>query len=700
MSAPYSPFVLDPAMPREAFEQLVPGSQLTAAAGAGQKNDPADVRRVQARLRELGMTWVPDTGAIGKDPEDPTGRSIRLFLAMLDGKSLWMKQKDQPISEAYKHPTRAVAAIIPASRDEAWLWGPDAPRWLASPPPSRDGWAPAADIHDAAMSSWLAEYLDRLGRAFREKLELVSPVLGAVMAQGAAGLERFKTLDARDAMQKTAALVARVRTDLVEFAAETHQDPRALAKATSDSLSLVIPTLNAASQATGGLSPKHAGHQQGLECDFRLFGHAGPTPTSWNVDNTRTRNPKTSLLLDGLLIDCMLEQPATRKILHNDPALLKRSRLIETADKHDDHIHLYVKGAEARTSAMPPGLGPPGLAPRPVAPVMELAYEATADCPTCGRARRAELELECEAYETDAYAGETYEAEAYEAELQMTCPPTTTIRAISDYIALVQKVERAYSQWKPEQVLAALRRIAGCDSHLFRTLFGTTEGAPVSVGVGGLLATDLCDLASMSAHSGTGGVVYDPWGQEVAVGHVLCGITAGLHRNPKFGLVAGMPLLLSGLQVLAGLTLDNLFATTIAGDLGQSAVMVHLKRQTTSVGPGTEATDAELVGDIDGCVLATSAMLKDRKISDLLLAYYGPTAPAGSTAHFSHRFRLFAPTLNAPALDEQTRTFAKAYLVEVTASQLAESTAPDVTNALAEFRIWFPQKLAAEVGHR
>lgn len=652
-----SPFIFDPVMQREV------DTQLTGAVGDGQANAPGDVRLVQSRLRGLGMTWLPDTGTIGKDANDPTVHGIRLFLAMLDGTSLWNK-KTTPNT-----PLRSPAAIVPGSRDETWLWAQNAPGWIEKPTPPSGTWALANATGEYAMSTWLTEYLVTLTGAFHTKLAMYRPVLDALVNQGPAALE------------PSSPIAARIRSDLVDVAGKDAIEFARKVIAGIDH-GAFVPTVNAASPAHGGITKKHLGHQQGLECDFRLFGHAGTQAGVWGSSATGVRDKNTSLLVDGVFTDCLLDQPATRLVLHNDPVIRARfAKRVIYASGHDDHFHVYVSGSKVRTPVTTQvlvGVGTPATTMQPAPPLQELG-----ECPTCKRAWENTSELECEADE----------AEAYEAESQ--CLPAASIRAVADYIALVQKVERAYPQWTPDQVLAALRRIAGCDAQLFRTLFATPEGSPVVPGVGGLTETDLCDLAQMSAHGGAGGVVFDPWHQEIAIGHVLCGITAGLHRNMHFGVVPNAAV--SGAAVLFGLTLDNLYATTIAGDLGQSAVMLHLGKQTAGIGPGTEASEAELLGDIDGVVLASNGVLANRAISDILGTYYGAIAPSGMVTHFSHRFRLFAPLLTSATLDDQTQRFARYYAVVV--MQAVPPTAAELATTLAQFRAWYRRQLAAEVAH-
>jgi hypothetical protein len=703
-----SPFVLDSCSAQREdavpLDQLVPGSLLAAAVGQGKTNQPADVQRVQARLRELGMTWVPISGAIGSAGDDPTNRGIRLFLAMLHATQMWKRGDGDSIAACSEHPASA-GAIDPGSDDERWLWAATAPRWLSSAPSVRDGWEPAANLNEPAMSSWLAEYLDQVGRAFRGKLAALRPVLATLVTRGPAGLDALRNPPrtpvgppgpAEQDDLRTAAIAARVATDIVDLAAARRLDPVQLARDTLAAIDAgrAILTLSAVAALQGGCTGPHKGHQQGLECDFRLFAHGGPQ--SGLVFCT----PETSRLLIGVAIDCFVENKLTRTIIYNDPAIRARVPSV-SMDKgatgrsgcdphqiHDNHVHVAIKGIDGHVlvPAGPAASGARGTVQMPVPGVYELAAPLTAPltvpldeglapaaCTACGRSL-AEADVAWEASDEVPSAARTY--------------------TIVDYLALVKKVEAAYPAWSPDDVLGALRRVAGCDNLLFQVLFGTSEGHAIKAGDGGLTPTDLGDLTAMSAHQGSGGTVVDLLQQKLAVGHVLCGLTAGQHRNQSVGLV-GRWLAVALVQQFAGLTLDNLYATTIAGDLGQAAVRVHLKQLTALLGPGSEATDEELVGDIDGCVLGSRGGLGGRRVSDVLAAYYA-AAPAGPGAvHASRRFQLFAPHAGA-VLDDQTARFARAYLVHEAWSRAAESLDAEVKQALVGFRDWYRRQLAAE----
>jgi len=75
-----------------------------------------------------------------------------------------------------------------------------------------------------------------------------------------------------------------------------------------------------------------------------------------------------------------------------------------------------------------------------------------------------------------------------------------------------------------------------------------------------------------------------------------------------------------GISSELGGIMDNLYAATIAGDLGQTACY-HLKGQPGYIGPGTEMTSQELVGDIDG-LLVGLYLSSNKKPSEILTQYY------------------------------------------------------------------------------
>jgi|GEM_PF-3880528 len=123
-----------------------------------------------------------------------------------------------------------------------------------------------------------------------------------------------------------------------------------------------------------------------------------------------------------------------------------------------------------------------------------------------------------------------------------------------------------------------------------------------------LTQEDIDSLQSMVEHGGNNenderGIAKDNGGDYVAMGHVLTGVTAVINRDKKTDLTSGFMESAGGLLGV-GEYVDNLYASTIAGDLGQSATMINNQKgvdaNTKMIGDGTEATSAELFGDVDG----------------------------------------------------------------------------------------------------
>ena len=264
---------------------------------------------------------------------------------------------------------------------------------------------------------------------------------------------------------------------------------------------------------------------------------------------------------------------------------------------------------------------------------------------------------------------------------------------ICRYIALVKKVEKA-TGWDPETVLNALRRLAGYDTEKFQLLYGSAP-ARALVPTGDLTAEDIFKLGGLSSHSvfRTGreiGAIEDSLGHKVAIGHVLTGLSAGQHRNreadlrPWFG-------------QLAGHTLDNLYAATLAGDIGQSAVEIHQNGGSTEMGFVPELTEAEAVGDIDGLIMGTEGGLNGKPVSVRLHDYYCVTSsePPGSNA--AHRFENF----NASYVDEhllgESRRFAVNYLYSRSESDgLVDSTETEVNDIFSSFQRWLVVRVKRE----
>jgi hypothetical protein len=368
--------------PGPTLEQLAPGP-IGAVVGCGQTNQHDDVVRVQARLRALGMTWVPETGLIGTAADDPTDRAIRLFKGIVDG----ARQLESRVPGNNPCGATATGLINPGGRHEQWLRSSTAPRWLMQIPARRVGWCcnngkgPACSPDDGShgIASWLVEYLDEVGAAFRAKLDQLRNVLNVYISGHREALDRLAhpTLPHvgpygpwEEDAARGAALAQRVIADLVERVTKFKMDPEEIAKKMRAALG--GPTSNARAELgvslsvgniarpQGGPFPPHHEHQTGLEFDLRLFGHEGPQQGLTFCDASCSR------LLDGLAVDCFLEHRFTRTVIHNDPVIYGRSNGRVQHDKkpdadkcdpnlyvHDNHVHVAIQGAEGRT------MGPP-----------------------------------------------------------------------------------------------------------------------------------------------------------------------------------------------------------------------------------------------------------------------------------------------------------------------------------------------------
>jgi len=265
----------------------------------------------------------------------------------------------------------------------------------------------------------------------------------------------------------------------------------------------------------------------------------------------------------------------------------------------------------------------------------------------------------------DSFKGKTVKVEAWQEEPEDGATFSSLVRydEVGEYIARCRKLENAFPDWTGEAVLNALRRLAGCDDKRFQRMFGVAAADNLQEMCdsrrlpSGVAADDIKWLIEHSRHrekidppddrSGAmklkeqpqqkleadlRGCATDCLGYPLAMGHVLCGISAGQHRNtsvrPHFLVVPGA----------LGWHVDNLYAVTVAGDLGQSAVCVFLGDKSVLIGDDratTEATYDELRGDVDGFVLGhhLKSLLNGRsldklpsdgglRLSELLQTYY------------------------------------------------------------------------------
>lgn len=139
--------------------------------------------------------------------------------------------------------------------------------------------------------------------------------------------------------------------------------------------------------------------------------------------------------------------------------------------------------------------------------------------------------------------------------------------------------------------------------------------------------------------------------ETIALGHVVTGIAAGYDRQEI-------------------LSMDNLAATTISGDLGQAGHKRQLEPNFPLVGPGgswdgdkftldgpySMATEAELLGDIDGYILGGRvAESPDTPFSTRLKEYYK------EGGDHERRFEIFKGIISKQELQTQTEEFADTY---------------------------------------
>ncbi|MBW2662687.1 MAG: hypothetical protein JRD93_12025, partial [Deltaproteobacteria bacterium] len=294
--------------------------------------------------------------------------------------------------------------------------------------------------------------------------------------------------------------------------------------------------------------------------------------------------------------------------------------------------------------------------------------------------------------------------------------PRVTSTEVGKYIALVRKAEAAYSSWVGEKILNSLRRLAHYDTANFQKMYHLNNPGNDLTARGVLAKGDIMALREMSQHSpdeGIRGTAKDCFAYEVAMGHVLTGISAGQHRIKDVDLTPWYSL-------TAGETVDNLYATTVAGDLGQSAVYVNegytkKKLPPKYIGAGTEATYPELIGDIDGFLIGKHlTKITDKKslfkvgskgirLSEVLQKYYCGCEKEknASGIRASTRFQRFSEEDINKLLD-QVKRFAVnyAYAKEGKVEGVFTWTGSECEEAVLEFKKWLEMKKRDEVGRK
>jgi hypothetical protein len=185
---------------------------------------------------------------------------------------------------------------------------------------------------------------------------------------------------------------------------------------------------------------------------------------------------------------------------------------------------------------------------------------------------------------------------------------------IGRYVTLIQRVETDCPNLTTSRLADSLRRLAQIDTDQFQTLLGTPPANVIQLSSPNLSNSEYLELRSMTYHATPPGEAeqgrcFDrSTSRFIAMSHLIAGICGGIHRpTPNIQVQVGPVTIPSG-QIIRGiLRLDPLYAVTITGDLGQTAA----ERAIESVdyngnqygGVGTEATSAELHGDIDGFLI-------------------------------------------------------------------------------------------------
>lgn len=280
------------------------------------------------------------------------------------------------------------------------------------------------------------------------------------------------------------------------------------------------------------------------------------------------------------------------------------------------------------------------------------------------------------------------------------------LSGVSEFIGLVKKLEDANPSWNGGQVADAIRRLARYDDQKWQVMLGQSGPANAITPTGNLTQADIDRLRAFTSHSGDvagseRGVGDDCFGRGVALGHVITGLCAGLHRNTNLdygNLVKPDWVLWS-----VGSPLDNLYAATLSGDLGQSACYNYSGGQTgNSIGDHTEATEAELIGDIDGLLLgqAKGPSLGGAKLSDVLKDYYCKDDLDAAPLAAAKRFELFDAVSHATVID-QSKRFARNYIYAVSKwGAVTHDTDPDVDAVCNTFYAWLGRQKTAETARR
>jgi hypothetical protein len=230
--------------------------------------------------------------------------------------------------------------------------------------------------------------------------------------------------------------------------------------------------------------------------------------------------------------------------------------------------------------------------------------------------------------------------------------------SVSRFIYLLQKIEAAYPELTTFQLLNNIRYYFA-DSLPFQILLGTIllPGQKI-IPRGSLTKAEIDEFIGEITHGvkdgkETGISLDTSTNRQVALGNVITGIAGGLSASSERNFsesvnLVGFILQMTAIEIVpaqvvtyelvkARCSIDVLYAMTICGDLGQTVTPPAYRTLTAPFGGvGTEATSAELHGDIDGFMLgywlASTSSGKDVrtamfqgssvKLSTMLAQYY------------------------------------------------------------------------------
>ena len=132
-------------------------------------------------------------------------------------------------------------------------------------------------------------------------------------------------------------------------------------------------------------------------------------------------------------------------------------------------------------------------------------------------------------------------------------------------------VEAAYPDRSTNDIIGSIRGTFSNNGN-FRDMMDKEVLAPPIEPVEGILTQeDIDKLRSMITHGENEdgeetGVVKDALGNYVAMGHVVTGVEAGINRQEEVSMNVTVPVI--GTQTEVDSEMDNLYASTITGDLG------------------------------------------------------------------------------------------------------------------------------------